>query len=1081
MAGRGRSAVLPAWMKAAGGTPAAPGSVAAAPVAAPAARPAAAAPAFVQAAAAPSPWSEHVAPDGRKYYYNAETKQSSWTKPPELLTPEERAAAAAAAAPAAAPIAAPAAAAADWKEFTAPDGRKYYYNAKTKESRWEMPAEMRQSPGPAAAGSTPPRAATRSLSPAAPVAALAAPAAAAARPAAGSAAEGFVPRPGSIQPGATPHFATAAEAKDAFKGMLLEAGVSSSDGWAEVSRAVMADRRFGALRTLGERKAAFNEYVQQRRREEADAARIARLKAKEAFYELLDACAELAAAPGVPTFARAQELLSLDARWVAAGDAREREDLFADWAEEKQSAARERARAARRAALAAFASCWRARAGWRRASRGARRPDRLEGEAAFEALEPADRLAVFKEVAAEREAREAERRARDREARARAERANRAAFRELLAKKSEEGLIHARSRWRQVRELLAEEPALLAVEANASGARPRELFEDLVLDLEDAYLRDREVLKRACAARGGVEVALDAPFEEFAATLRGDRPVEREPGEAELPPFPEDLAAELEALPQLSWRLYHEELLQRAKEDEARRAKQARYRREDFTRMLRHDRRIVAESTFEEAQEWLKDEPEWKDLASDAERKELFDAFVERLKVDPSQVPVDPIVLYGSEMEALHVASALPPSLQCRTVVISPSGKWLSEWGSSLKRLGSLYVRSPITQHPGAAPGAFKDWIEKTGRQAAAPVIPSWAADQGDLLAGIRSFDAIDMQTERLEDERVVVVGGGMRAATLALAAAERGAAAVTLVSRRTLQQAAFEVDVGWQGPKLMVPFRAETDAAVRLARCRAAHGQASIHRPLWDRLAAAIGSGAIELVEGAVVERVEAAGGGAALHLGATQGLHVARPRPSPMGEAAQHGSAPAKICLRCDASLPSGFRSAAKMIAAGLKRLGMAGASDWESAAASLARLAPPNAAMLPPPESEGALWQAPRKQAPVAVDPGRIDVRDLDPRLTRKEVEQYYIIDDGFDLTVVLPLDEPVPTEQVRSLFGWQSLEVWAVGPSTAFHLHVPKLWARIIPGKCSVKSNTRSKKLYVRLYKERDAEWRYLKGF
>ena len=117
-------------------------------------------------------------------------------------------------------------------------------------------------------------------------------------------------------------------------------------------------------------------------------------------------------------------------------------------------------------------------------------------------------------------------------------------------------------------------------------------------------------------------------------------------------------------------------------------------------------------------------------------------------------------------------------------------------------------------------------------------------------------------------------------------------------------------------------------------------------------------------------------------------------------------------------------------------------------------MARLAPPDTAMLPPPESEGALWQAPRKQvgfwecieciahvpqcvpgvgpsvkaankalfchpsmqAPVAVDPGRIDVRDLDPRLTRKEVEQYYIIDDGFDLTVVLPLDEPVPTEQV-----------------------------------------------------------------
>jgi len=31
----------------------------------------------------------------------------------------------------------------DWKEFTAPDGRKYYHNRKTKESKWHMPDELR--------------------------------------------------------------------------------------------------------------------------------------------------------------------------------------------------------------------------------------------------------------------------------------------------------------------------------------------------------------------------------------------------------------------------------------------------------------------------------------------------------------------------------------------------------------------------------------------------------------------------------------------------------------------------------------------------------------------------------------------------------------------------------------------------------------------------------------------------------------------------------------------------------------------------------------------------------------------------
>ena len=36
------------------------------------------------------PWSEHTSSDGRTYYYNNDTKQSSWSKPEELKTPSER-------------------------------------------------------------------------------------------------------------------------------------------------------------------------------------------------------------------------------------------------------------------------------------------------------------------------------------------------------------------------------------------------------------------------------------------------------------------------------------------------------------------------------------------------------------------------------------------------------------------------------------------------------------------------------------------------------------------------------------------------------------------------------------------------------------------------------------------------------------------------------------------------------------------------------------------------------------------------------------------------------------------------------
>eukprot|EP00850_Spirogloea_muscicola_P025215 SM002471S08227 [mRNA] locus=s2471:12:1744:- [translate_table: standard] len=83
-----------------------------------------------QAAAGDAPsgsdWQEATAQDGRKYYYNRRTRQSSWEKPPEMMTAQERADASAI-----------------WKEFTTPDGRKYYYNKVTKQSKWTMPDEMK--------------------------------------------------------------------------------------------------------------------------------------------------------------------------------------------------------------------------------------------------------------------------------------------------------------------------------------------------------------------------------------------------------------------------------------------------------------------------------------------------------------------------------------------------------------------------------------------------------------------------------------------------------------------------------------------------------------------------------------------------------------------------------------------------------------------------------------------------------------------------------------------------------------------------------------------------------------------------
>lgn len=58
------------------------------------------------------------------------------------------------------------------------------------------------------------------------------------------------------------------------------------------------------------------------------------------------------------------------------------------------------------------------------------------------------------------------------------------------------------------------EDALRAVEKNISGARPRELFEDVLEDIEEAYIKNRTHLRDA-----KLEVRLDMPYEDFGATV----------------------------------------------------------------------------------------------------------------------------------------------------------------------------------------------------------------------------------------------------------------------------------------------------------------------------------------------------------------------------------------------------------------------------------------------------------------------------------------------------------------------------------------------------------------------------------
>jgi len=120
------------------------------------------------AAAASGGWTEHRAPDGRPYWHNVRTRESRWRKPPELMTPEERAAAGMALQPPPQqqqqqqqqlplpppPPLPPAQQRPAWTEHRAPDGRTYWHNVAAKKSVWKMPEELKAAAAAAAAGAT---------------------------------------------------------------------------------------------------------------------------------------------------------------------------------------------------------------------------------------------------------------------------------------------------------------------------------------------------------------------------------------------------------------------------------------------------------------------------------------------------------------------------------------------------------------------------------------------------------------------------------------------------------------------------------------------------------------------------------------------------------------------------------------------------------------------------------------------------------------------------------------------------------------------------------------------------------------
>jgi hypothetical protein len=109
---------------------------------------------------------------------------------------------------------------------------------------------------------------------------------------------------------------------------------------------------------------------------------------------------------------------------------------------------------------------------------------------------------------------------------------------------------------------------------------------------------------------------------------------------------------------------------------------------------------------------------------------------------------------------------------------------------------------------------------------------------------------------------RLLVVGGGLSAAHLAVGAARRGAH-VTLLTRRGLTVRRFDVHPTWLGPRKRRPFEREPDPAVRRREIDRARGGGSIPARMRREIEHCVESGSLRLLERREITGVTAASRG--------------------------------------------------------------------------------------------------------------------------------------------------------------------------------------------------------------------------
>ncbi|KFW09961.1 Pre-mRNA-processing factor 40 A, partial [Eurypyga helias] len=617
-----------------------------------------------------STWTEHKSPDGRTYYYNTETKQSTWEKPDDLKTPAEQLLSKC-----------------PWKEYKSDSGKPYYYNSQTKESRWAKPKELedlevslfvqtshdavllfftfstvfvwyckgnkilmknlQNQLGPAP---TPPT----SSATAAPEAESAAAASVAENESAGTAAAEEQGQAASASAGQeqggeaaasaaddsskqeasadaaskkddddaqpvkkTYTWNTKEEAKQAFKELLKEKRVPSNASWEQAMKMIINDPRYSALAKLSEKKQAFNAYKVQTEKEEKEEARSKYKEAKESFQRFLENHEKMTS---TTRYKKAEQMFGEMEVWNAISE-RDRLEIYEDVLFFLSKKEKEQTKQLRKRNWEALKNILDNMANvtycttWSEAQQYLMDNPTFAEDEELQNMDKEDALICFEEHIRALEKEEEEEKQKSLLRERRRQRKNRESFQLFLDELHEHGQLHSMSSWMELYPTISSDIRFTNM-LGQPGSTALDLFKFYVEDLKARYHDEKKIIKDILKDKGFV-VEVNTSFEDFVTVISSTK-----------------RATTLDAGNiKLAFNSLLEKAEAREREREKEEARKMKRKESAFKSMLKQATPpIELDAVWEDIRDRFVKEPAFEDITLESERKRIFKDFMHVLE-----------------------------------------------------------------------------------------------------------------------------------------------------------------------------------------------------------------------------------------------------------------------------------------------------------------------------------------------------------------------------------------------------------------------------------------------------------------